>query len=151
MKSFSFSGGVGQRCPWWRCRTCDGGSGSLFFNTVAARHRQMFSRDGHLWSGVYTLPLLSRTLRVFLSFMTLWISSRNKNNNIKITGDFINYQIFWFQLYKINNNNRKIKKQASLKEDASIYIIQSCLHKRFVSLKNSQTCSKNSLVFLWEK
>jgi hypothetical protein len=25
------------------------GGGSLFFITVAARQRQMFSRDGHLW------------------------------------------------------------------------------------------------------
>jgi hypothetical protein len=31
-----------QRCPWRH------GSGSLFFITVTARQRQMFSRDGHL-------------------------------------------------------------------------------------------------------
>jgi hypothetical protein len=30
-----------------------GGSSSLFFITVAARQRQMFSRDGHLWFKLY--------------------------------------------------------------------------------------------------
>jgi hypothetical protein len=30
-------------------RTRGGGSGSLFFIAVAARQRQMFSRDGYLW------------------------------------------------------------------------------------------------------
>jgi hypothetical protein len=30
------------------CRTRGGDSGSLFFITVAARQRQLFSRDGHL-------------------------------------------------------------------------------------------------------
>jgi len=30
-------------------RTRGGGSGSLFFITVAARQWQMLSRDGHLW------------------------------------------------------------------------------------------------------
>jgi len=29
-------------------RTRGGGSGSLIFTTIAARQRQMFSRDGHL-------------------------------------------------------------------------------------------------------